>query len=62
MIMLTSLQLILLLPVKDQGIKSLENMNEKALAHMLNLAQNLHISITVSGMSQICVIPELGSY
>lgn len=62
MIMLTSLQLILLLPVKDQGIKSLENMNEKALAHMLNLAQNLHMPITVSGMSQICVIPELGSY
>lgn len=62
MIMLTSLQLILLLPVKDQGIKSLENMNEKALAHMLNLAQNLHMSITVSEMSQICVIPELGSY
>lgn len=62
MIMLTWLQLILLLPVKDQGIKSLENMNEKALAQMLNLAQNLHRYITVPEMSQICVIPELGSY
>ncbi len=62
MIMLTWLQLILLLPVKGQGIKSLENMNEKALAQMLNLAQNLHTSITASEMSKICVIPELGSY
>lgn len=62
MIMLTCLQLILLLPVKDQGIKSLENMNEKALAKMLNLAQNLHMTIACAGMTQIYVIPKLGSY
>jgi ribosomal protein L30E len=62
MIILTWLQLILLLPVKDQGIKSLENMNEKALVQMLNLAQNFHTSIMYSKLSQICVITELGSY
>ena len=62
MIMPTWLQLILLRPVKDQGIKSLENMNEKALVQMVNLAQNLHMSITRPEMPQIYVISKLGSY
>ena len=60
--MLTCLQLISLLPVKDQGIKSLENMNQRALAKMLNLAQNLHMTIACAGKSQIYVISEIGSY